>query len=416
MNGFGELAPRNYARNFGMGGTGIGMAGEYGVDPVNPGHYGNLKEPSFEMGVLHQRYYLTDGTEEELKKSTDLQNIAFGFPASDRWTLSFGIQPFSHRFYDIRDTLEQEGIGEYAHTYQGKGRIQRLFVGNGYNIIQQGDSLTLGIGFHMNYLFGTIEDQRTNEFESSAVFNNEIKDKWSFSEFLFDVGVHFQKRIGLHPRKRDEEEMVPLQLMAGLTVDLPQTVTPERSFLSRTYGPEGRVKDTVRSLQDESYPMDFPLGIGGGIALKYDEKLTLTFDHRIRPWSSGKKNEEHPLFSEGPYDRSETRAGLEYIPKNEYSQRASYFSYASYRLGARSIAEYSGYNGQQIQDLGISFGVGFPLVRSSSSYSMLNIGAEWGERGASGGGGLEEEFWRFSVGVSLSPHRADQWFRKPKIR
>ncbi|MFB6257088.1 MAG: hypothetical protein ABEH38_00210, partial [Flavobacteriales bacterium] len=144
--GLGELAPRNYARNFSMGGVGVALPATDDIDPSNPGHYGNLVEPGLNMGVRHDRIMVTDGELEETKKNTQLQNIAFGFPAADRWTLVLGIQPMAQRNYHIEDTLVKDGIGEYAKNYVGKGRLQKLFIGNGYNIIQQGDSLRLGIG------------------------------------------------------------------------------------------------------------------------------------------------------------------------------------------------------------------------------------------------------------------------------
>jgi hypothetical protein len=244
-----------------------------------------------------------------------------------------------------------------------------------------------------------------------------VRKDVSISEFAFDAGVHFQKRFGLHPRKGTESgEMVPLRFMTGLTVDVPRNGHLEKSELATTYTSTG-TRDTSSFVEDQRLPFQLPLGYGGGIALEYDEKLTASFEYRTRKWGSIGSEASSLLFpSDEARDRRILRAGLEYTPLTEYSRTSSYFAYMDYRLGVRSVNEYFSYNGRQVQDLGISFGLGLPLVRSSS-YSTIDLGVEWSKRGPEGSGSmLRERAWKFYLGVSLSPHRADQWFREPKIR
>lgn len=415
VKGLGELQPRNYSRNFGMGGVGIALPAEKGVDPSNPGHYGNLEQPGFDLGVTHQRLKVQKGDLKETKKNTQLQNIAFGFPGSDRWTLTLGINPMVQRNYSIRDTLTREGIGEYARAYEGGGRLQKVFMGNGYNLIQRGDSLRLGIGFHVAYLFGELTKRRNTEFESPSNFNTRSQEELEFSDLIFDAGVHFQKRFALHSRESGEGT-VPMRLMAGLTTDLPRNVTMERDHLATTYRGTS-TRDTTSLVIGEELPLRFPLGYGGGLAFIYDEKLKGSFEYRTRRWGDLEGKAEDVLFpSEEARNRSTMRMGFELTPKREFDRSASYFAYWNYRVGARSTREYYEFNGQEMEDLGISFGLGIPLVRSSS-HSTIELGAEWSRRGPKGSGTmLRERAWKFYFGVSLSPHRADQWFSEPKIR
>lgn len=415
VKGLGELQPRNYSRNFGMGGVGIALPSRSGVDPSNPGHYGSLEQPGFDMGVSHQRLEVRKGDLQETKKNTQLQNIAFGFPGSERWTLTLGINPMVQRNYSIRDTLTREGIGEYAKAYQGEGRLQKLFIGNGYDLIRKGDSMSLGIGFHVAYLFGELTKRRSTEFESASNFNTRSREELGFSDLIFDAGLHFQKRFGLHPRD-DGDEKVPMRVMAGLTADLPKDLNMERDHVAETYT-SSSVRDTTSLVISEDIPLKLPLGYGGGIAFIYDEKLKGSFEYRTRRWGDIQGEAADILFpDESARDRHSMRMGFEFTPQREFDRSASYFSYWDYRVGARSIREYYNYNGREVEDLGISFGLGIPLVRSSS-HSTINIGAEWSRRGPKGSGTmLRERAMKFYLGVSLSPHRADQWFSEPKIR
>lgn len=419
VKGLGELGPPNYARNFGMGGVGIALSGRTGVDPSNPGHYGNLEEPTFEMGVMHQRIKVSNDQLSETKKNTQLQNIAFGFPASERWTLTLGIEPLVKRDYSVRDSsLQKKGVGTYHKAFDGKGRIQRAFIGNGYNIVQKGDSLVFGVGFHVGYLFGELNDSRTTTYESSTNFNTQIEEGTAVNGLVFDAGLHFQKRFDLHPRDGNTDgEMVPLRLMGGLSVDLPRELGIEKDRLVETYTNSGGVKDTVEMVDGKEIPFRLPLSYGGGIAVEYDERLKASFEFRKRNWSQVQGEAASLLFSGNSRDRMTGRFGLEFTPRSEYNRSSSYFAYWDYRLGARAIREYYSYSGREVRDLGISFGLGVPLVRSSA-YSSINIGAEWSRRGPEGQGAslLRERAWKFYLGVSLSPHRADQWFREPKIR
>ena len=63
-------------------------------------------------------------------------------------------------------------------------------------------------------------------------------------------------------------------------------------------------------------------------------------------------------------------------------------------------------NNQSINDYGMNFGIGLPVT-----YSKINIGVEFGKKGTTSNGLIEENYFNLSIGLSLS----DKWFRKRKI-
>ena len=110
---------------------------------------------------------------------------------------------------------------------------------------------------------------------------------------------------------------------------------------------------------------------------------------------------------------SQLSLGGFYIPK--YNSISSYWDRVIYRAGVRSqqtgiMVDGSG-NGTQfndVNDFGISFGVGLPM---SNEISRLNLGFEFGKRGTTDNGLIEESYFNFKLGLLLS----NKWFRKREI-
>ena len=78
------------------------------------------------------------------------------------------------------------------------------------------------------------------------------------------------------------------------------------------------------------------------------------------------------------------------------------------------------FNNADITDLGISFGMGIPLrtrtvneeFKYETVFSSLDIAVEYFQRGTLTNNLIQENYWRFVIGVSLN----DKWFNKRKIQ
>ena len=98
--------------------------------------------------------------------------------------------------------------------------------------------------------------------------------------------------------------------------------------------------------------------------------------------------------------------GAEWIP-DRFSIR-NYINKIAYRAGLKYEKSYLMLNNQQINDFGISFGVGLPIYRSNST---VNIGAEIGRRGTKQNNLLVENYAKLNLSVNLY----DLWFIKRRI-
>lgn len=66
--------------------------------------------------------------------------------------------------------------------------------------------------------------------------------------------------------------------------------------------------------------------------------------------------------------------------------------------------------GQNISDKAVTVGVGIPI--NMKRLSNINVGAEYGVRGNTRRGMIRENYFKFSIGLSLFGE--DFWFVKPK--
>ena len=64
--------------------------------------------------------------------------------------------------------------------------------------------------------------------------------------------------------------------------------------------------------------------------------------------------------------------------------------------------------GESIDEFGISFGIGLPAGRL---FTNANLGVEYGQRGTTNAGLIQEDFFNVMIGLSLN----DKWFIKRKF-
>ena len=67
-------------------------------------------------------------------------------------------------------------------------------------------------------------------------------------------------------------------------------------------------------------------------------------------------------------------------------------------------------NNEDIDEFGITFGLGLPI---GPGFSNINLGFEYGQRGTTDSGLVKEDIFKVSVGFSLTEAR--KWFERRKF-
>ena len=132
------------------------------------------------------------------------------------------------------------------------------------------------------------------------------------------------------------------------------------------------------------------------MGLEYTHQKTSNFKNRHIALDSSLDNVKF-------VNTSKIKLGGFYIPN--YNAIGTYWKRISYRAGIRF--ENSGLNivGQDINEFGISFGVGLP---AGKLFSNVNLGFEVGKRGTTDFGLIQENFFNAFLSLSLN----DKWFEK----
>lgn len=149
---------------------------------------------------------------------------------------------------------------------------------------------------------------------------------------------------------------------------------------------------------------DIPLSYGLGVAYSIDQKLLMTVDYSTSLFSDAKLPGEKSNMT--TTDRQKYAFGMEYIPNDRSAD--FYLSRIRYRLGTYYIKDYLVIAGNQLEDFGISFGLGMPLKRSKTS---LNVGFQWGQRGTSDNSLTKENYAKVTLNLTLH----EFWFMQRKF-
>ena len=97
------------------------------------------------------------------------------------------------------------------------------------------------------------------------------------------------------------------------------------------------------------------------------------------------------------------RAGFEIVPNR--NDIRYYYKTCTYRLGAYYEDSRFAVDGNQIKDIGLTFGASLPVFRY---YNSVTLAVNLGQRGSVTGNMIRERYVNFTVGFNFH----DIWFQK----
>mgnify|MGYP000698507085 CR=1 FL=1 len=411
--GLGDTPMSSTTANASMGHTGVATLNTTNVNSINPASLAYISKPSFVFDFRNEYLTLNNGNASQSNNILSIENFAFAFPLINDFKkrhkggFSFGLQPYARQGYDVLSTEEIPGLGTAYYRFFGQGGINSAYLSASYDLIADSNRTNvLSLGARGAYVFGNTSRNRVTQFDSNTtatyLFRREEKE---ISSFDAQIGLVYSRKLYL--KKGTDEERLDI-VSAGVTY------TPSMSFntfienTDYTYIGDYLTPIPLDTLFNENYRSSTvaPQRFAFGLSYIYNSQLTLSADVSQTQWSALEIDGKNA----GLNDELTVGLGAELIP--DHSSYKQLHKIIRYRAGINYSQTRLNVNGTQPVRIGVSTGVGIPILASRST-TIFNLGTEYAFRGTSGLA-VSENFWNVYFGMIITPSQFDRWFVKRK--
>ncbi len=392
--GIGEESITKTVEEISRGEASVADYSNYRIFLSNPASLANLTFTTYGLGVSNRTLKVNDGLNSERSSATALSYLVLGVPIGDKAGFAFGLQPNTNVGYSLlQEFTDTNNFVTESNLFFGNGGTNRVFLGYGRKIHKFAT-----VGIEGSFIFGRLSNNILNRREG-VQFASQSETNSNVSGLVLKAGVQYHRLL-----KKKED----IELELGATVSLNSSMINRGNELlfSLINNPEGVVipRDTIlnrafRGTVKNPFKSVFGIGIGKhytwNMSLEYAYQGAFSFDGG--PLGSTVVNYKGASrFSVGGY----------YLPN--FNSVTSYWDRVTYRGGFKYKQTGLVVNNEDINEYGISFGVGMPLGKDLSTF---NIGMEIGKRGTIKSGLIKENYFNFRIGLTLN----DKWFLKRKI-
>ena len=373
---------------------GISMYGDsIHINLSNPAAYSKLRLTAYTAGISHKQYRLKSWSEEQNTSVTNLDYLAIGFPLAKKVGFGFGVMPYSSVGYDLNSTSVNSGGAEVTNFFSGEGGLNRLYASLGFELAKN-----LSLGVTANFNFGTLEYERIQGVEGvqfGTLDNRESKIN----------GYDFKYALNYTPQINDKYTLYTSVLVntQGNLVSKNKQTFGSFSLSSGNNVEVVEVNLDASNLRNTELkiPTRTTVGLGFGENRKWFLGAEYSFQ-QMDDFENAFLGLENVTYS----NASTYAFGGYWVP--DYRSLSGYFNRITYRAGLRYDVSGMTVNSKEINNFGITFGLGLPM---GGTFSNLNLGFELGRRGTTDMNLIEESYFKINLGLSLNA----SWFQKTKI-
>lgn len=385
---------------------GMGLSGVSFIEPfvpglANPAQWGSTVYGMATGGVGLQSFTASDNQNSATNALFSANYFQLQLPLiRDKFGISAAVAPLTRSSFQLSSSdffiRENDGVQDtlnYVAENSSSGGVNMLELGFGWKI-----NKNISFGYAGSLVFASIDNEFTTDFEREFI-------TVSFTQQTSGLGFgnRFGALFNTSQVFREDD-----QLSLGLAVNLPVTLDGERIEETDKVLPNGSVETIVQDegpgLGDGS--IDLPLSVSAGITYQASRLLSISMEGLYERWSqfSSDFNTEGDQFLT---DRHKLGLGLRYFPYIKGSNR--FLSNFKYRLGASYDSGHIKLEGENIETLMFSLGLG---ILSPNSRSSVDLSFEYGFRGTNDQSLIKEDIW----GLRLSVNLAELMFFRPKLQ
>lgn len=387
--------PQNQA----MGGTGLAIRENNRINYLNPAAFSAFDSTSvfFDFGAnaFFNQYQTTDYT--NTWWNMNLHHIAFASSMGKFMGFSAGLVPYSSIGYNIKQEYDDYTDGMAVDTYyEGEGGIMNFYAGTSVKFL---DRFSLGVT--MNFLMGKLDRQRQVTYPMNSSYSNASStEQIKLRKPVFTLGLQYKEVF-------DEKFFFTV----GGVYDFKASTDLKNEYvINNLFYPDDPSWLNDSTQIDPDYllgedttlnTLNIPQRIGVGIAFGIPNKLTISGDYYMQDWTGAMSGENYSTTN-----ATSLHFGAEYTP--DYKALRGYMKSMTYRLGGYYYNSYLMVNDYQLDDYGITFGVGLPI---NSIKTSINVAVTLGTRGTTEYNLVKENYGIITFNVTLH----DLWFRKRRF-
>ena len=398
--GAGDVLTQGSAFNKGMGGVGIATRNKRFINYLNPAAVTVRDSISFmaEMSVFENNRLFAQNGHTSGNNTFNVNNITISFPITRSSAMMLGIAPYTATGYKYSYVLEDPTViantGNAVYYSAGKGGTYQLFAAAGVTFWKR---LSLGVEGRM--LFGKIEKATVFSFAKSAYSDINSGYNLSLNGNSAKFGLQYEQPLGSN-----------VILGVGATYSTPVSLKGTVEDYRISAG--SAQTDTLRFSRDTigvtMGNITVPKEIGLGISINHSDNWRAEINYSRSDWTNSGMDVAKGFAVKGAssFDTrlSETyRAGFEIVPNR--NDIRYYYKRCAYRVGVYYENSRFAVDGNQIKDIGLTFGASLPVFRY---YNAVTFAVAAGQRGSTAGNMIRERYVNFTVGFNFH----DIWFRK----
>ena len=384
--GLGLNTFRGTVENKSMGGISV-LSDSIHMNLQNPAAYGRLGLTTYTVGLSNSTVQMKAEGESGSSSSFSLDYLAIGIPTG-KLGFAFGLVPYSSVGYDISDIDNSVGV---ASRYSGKGGLNRVFLAAGYAVTPN-----ISVGAEVDYNFGNIQN-KSILFRENVQFGSREINRSDLSGFTYKIGLDYERMLG---------EQLQFKMGTYFTPETTLTSENQRELASLLLGGEGQeLTIDARNIDTPESEFILPSSLSIGAGIGKPKKWFLGAEY-VTTGAGDFANRAFAIEGASFEQASKYKVGGYYIPN--YNSLTSYFNRIVFRGGLRMEETGLHLAGESINEFGIAFGLGLPAGRMLSN---INLGIEYGQRGTTDSGLIQENFFNAMISLSLN----DRWFIKRRF-
>ncbi len=396
--GIGDISKEGTAFNKSMGGTGIATRNRRFINYLNPAAVTARDTLAFmaDFGLVQKNTIYRQGDLRSANNTFNIYNLVMSFPIWKSSAFMVGITPYSDVGYDFSSKETDPDIigntGNITYDSYGTGSVYQTFVGAGATFWKN-----LSVGAEMIYYFGNIDKVTNMNYSDDSYRSLNSGSELTVRGLTGKFGLQYEQKLGSD-----------VSLIVGATYKLGTNMKGyAKNF---RYANQSSVTDSLMYKVDTlgASKMKFGDELGIGISIKKGEKWSAEFNYLRSDWRKSGFDSTPGFSAVGDSKFSSTvsqsfRAGFEIVPNR--NDIRYYLRTCTYRIGAYYDQSYYKLDGNNVNSMGITFGMTLPVFRW---YNGISVGVDLGQRSSTRNNMIRERYALFVIGFNIH----DIWFRK----